>query len=93
MTAPRKDLELPGALRWLRRRARLVHAGLVAAIGLLPHLDRPAHTADMVVGPTAGRSRGRAGAAAAAAFRNGQPRALLSNSTRVYSRIARHDSA
>ena len=32
----RPDVELPGALRWLRRRIRLVHAGLAAAIGLLP---------------------------------------------------------
>ena len=34
----RPDVELPGALRWLRRRTRLVHAGLAAAIGLLPGL-------------------------------------------------------
>lgn len=34
----RSDIELPGALRWLRRRVRLVHAGLAAAIGLLPTL-------------------------------------------------------
>lgn len=34
----RPDIELPGALRWLRRRTRLVHAGLTAAIGLLPGL-------------------------------------------------------
>lgn len=34
----RPDIELPGALRWLRRRTRLVHAGLAAAIGLLPLL-------------------------------------------------------
>jgi hypothetical protein len=34
--AVRRDIELPGALRWLRRRVRLVHAGLAAAIGLLP---------------------------------------------------------
>ena len=32
------DVLLPGALRWLRRRTRLVHAGLAAAIGLLPGL-------------------------------------------------------
>lgn len=32
----RPDIELPGALRWLGRRVRLVHAGLAAAIGLLP---------------------------------------------------------
>ena len=32
----RPDAELPGALRWLRRRVRAVHAGLAAAIGLLP---------------------------------------------------------
>ncbi len=36
--ALRPDIELPGALRWLRRRTRLVHAGLAAAIGLLPGL-------------------------------------------------------
>lgn len=34
----RPEVELPGALRWLRRRTRLVHAGLAAAIGLLPGL-------------------------------------------------------
>ena len=34
----RPDVELPGALRWLRRRTRLVHAGLAAVIGLLPGL-------------------------------------------------------
>lgn len=34
----RPDIELPGALRWLRRRRQLVHAGLAAAIGLLPLL-------------------------------------------------------
>jgi len=32
----RPDIELPGALRWMRRRVLLVHAGLAAAIGLLP---------------------------------------------------------
>ena len=36
--AIRLDIELPGALRWMRRRVRLVHAGLAAAIGLLPVL-------------------------------------------------------
>ncbi len=36
--ALRSDVELPGALRWLRRRTRLVHAGLASAIGLLPGL-------------------------------------------------------
>lgn len=36
--ALRPGIELPGALRWLRRRRRLVHAGLAAAIGLLPGL-------------------------------------------------------
>jgi hypothetical protein len=36
--ALRPDIELPGALRWLRRRTRLVHAGLAAVIGLLPEL-------------------------------------------------------
>jgi len=34
----RPDIELPGAVRWLRRRVHLVHAGLAAAIGLLPAL-------------------------------------------------------
>ncbi len=34
----RQDYELPGALRWMRRRVRLVHAGLAAAIRLLPGL-------------------------------------------------------
>ena len=34
----RPDIELPGALRWLRRRVQLVHAVLAAAIGLLPGL-------------------------------------------------------
>jgi hypothetical protein len=32
----RPDAQLPGALRWLRRRVKAVHAGLAAAIGLLP---------------------------------------------------------
>lgn len=36
--ALRPEVELPGALRWLRRRTRLVHAGLAAAVGLLPGL-------------------------------------------------------
>ncbi len=36
--ALRPDIELPGALRWLRRRIRLVHGGLATAIGLLPGL-------------------------------------------------------
>lgn len=36
--ALRPDIALPGALRWLRRRVRLVGAGLSAAIGLLPGL-------------------------------------------------------
>jgi hypothetical protein len=34
----RPAVELPGALRWLRRRTRLVHAGLAASVGLLPIL-------------------------------------------------------
>jgi hypothetical protein len=36
--AVRPDVELPGALRWARRRRRLVRAGLSAVIGLLPGL-------------------------------------------------------
>lgn len=36
--ALRPHVELPGALRWVRRRRRLVRAGLAAAIGLLPGL-------------------------------------------------------
>lgn len=36
--ALRPDVQLPGALRWLRRRTRLVHASLAAVIGLLPGL-------------------------------------------------------
>lgn len=36
--ALRPDIELPGALRWLRRRMKLVHAVLAASIGLLPNL-------------------------------------------------------
>lgn len=36
--ALRPDVELPGALRWVRRRRRLVRAGLSAVIGLLPGL-------------------------------------------------------
>ena len=36
--ALRPDIELPGALRWLRRRTRFVRAGLAAGIGLLPGL-------------------------------------------------------
>lgn len=42
--AVRPTVELPGGLRWLRRRTRLVHAGLAAVIGLLPGLlagERP----------------------------------------------------
>ncbi|HXK11618.1 MAG TPA: hypothetical protein VMT70_18380 [Vicinamibacteria bacterium] len=34
----RPDIGLFGALRWLRRRVRLIHAGLAATIGLLPGL-------------------------------------------------------
>ena len=34
----RPHVELPGALRWVRRRRRLVRAGLSAVIGLLPGL-------------------------------------------------------
>ncbi len=34
----RPEIELPGAMRWLGRRVRLVHAGLAAVIGLLPGL-------------------------------------------------------
>jgi hypothetical protein len=36
--ALRPNIELPGALRWVRRRRRLVRAGLAAVIGLLPGL-------------------------------------------------------
>lgn len=36
--ALRPNVELPGAVRWVRRRVRLVHAGLAAVIGLLPGL-------------------------------------------------------
>lgn len=36
--ALRPNVELPGALRWVRRRRRLVRAGLSAVIGLLPGL-------------------------------------------------------
>jgi hypothetical protein len=32
----RLDIELPGALRWIRRRIALVHRGLVLVIALLP---------------------------------------------------------
>jgi len=32
----RTDIELPGALRWVRRRLKLVRAALVALVGLLP---------------------------------------------------------
>lgn len=34
----RPEIELPGAMRWMRRRIRLVRAGLAAGIGLLPGL-------------------------------------------------------
>jgi len=34
----RLDIELPGALRWIRRRIAWVHTGLVLVIGLLPDL-------------------------------------------------------
>lgn len=34
----RLDIELPGALRWLRRRLAVVHRCLVVVIGLLPDL-------------------------------------------------------
>jgi hypothetical protein len=34
----RPDIEIASALRWTRRRVRFVHAGLAAAIGLLPGL-------------------------------------------------------
>lgn len=36
--ALRPEVDLPGALRWVGRRLRLVHAGLAAVIGLLPGL-------------------------------------------------------
>jgi hypothetical protein len=32
----RTDIELPGALRWVRRRVQAVHAALLALKGLLP---------------------------------------------------------
>lgn len=35
-SALRLDIELPGALRWLRRRVEVVHRTLVRVIGLLP---------------------------------------------------------
>ena len=38
----RLDIELPGALRWLRRRARPVHTALLALVTLLP--GRLGHT-------------------------------------------------
>lgn len=50
--ALRLDIELPGALRWLRRRLRLVHRSLVLVAGLLP--DRLAGCAATV---TAVRAR------------------------------------
>jgi hypothetical protein len=34
----RPDVDLPAALRWTRRRVRLVHAALTALVGLLPEL-------------------------------------------------------
>ncbi len=34
----RPDIELPGRIRWVRRRGKLVHAALVVLIGLLPEL-------------------------------------------------------
>ena len=34
----RIDIELPGVLRWLRRRVRGVHAALLAVVTLLPHV-------------------------------------------------------
>lgn len=36
----RKDIELPGALRWIRRRIFLVTAALTMLIGLLPNLPK-----------------------------------------------------
>jgi hypothetical protein len=34
----RADIELPGAVRWVGRRTRLVTAGIAALLGLLPDL-------------------------------------------------------
>jgi len=34
----RLDIELPGALRWIRRRLRAVHAALLLILGLFPDL-------------------------------------------------------
>lgn len=48
----RLDIELPGALRWLRRRTRLVQRCLVVLIGLLPN-----HLANCAAQVTAVRER------------------------------------
>ena len=40
----RLDIELPGALRWLRRRVQAVHASLHLLKGLLPELFAPLPT-------------------------------------------------
>lgn len=34
----RLDIELPGAMRWIRRRVKYVHASLTIVLGLLPEL-------------------------------------------------------
>ena len=34
----RLDIELPGAIRWIRRRVKYVHASLTILLGLLPEL-------------------------------------------------------
>jgi hypothetical protein len=49
----RPDIELSGALRWMRRRVRLVHAGL-AVIGLLPELLAGCEPAVIAVRSTLG---------------------------------------